>query len=158
MWKIQHFCRRKHCFVNIEFYVWQERDFESTCLTDDSWVNVVFRSRPSSLWQQKQETGFPFWILFQTRTSTINHSCNIMVMVGDKVSSLLHRNALLARRRPRIQGQVRMHVRSLAIQDQTAFSRAEGLSDMWTWRMWRRRTRSPRCLVWNDKPKRIKRL
>ena len=41
-----------------------------------------------------------------------------------------HRNALLAGRRPRIQDQVRMHVRSLAIQDQTACSRSEGLSDM----------------------------
>ena len=80
--KCNNSCRKKHCLIKIEFYVWQERDFESTCLTDDSWANVVFRPGPSSLWQQKQETGFPFWILFQTKTITKYHFCNMMVMVG----------------------------------------------------------------------------
>ena len=34
--------------MNVELYRWQERDFELTSLTDDSWANVVFRSRPSA--------------------------------------------------------------------------------------------------------------
>ena len=43
--------------VNIELYRLQERDFESTPLTDDSWANVVFRSRPSAL-ATKTRKGF----------------------------------------------------------------------------------------------------
>ena len=55
--------------VNIELYRWQERDFESTSLTDDSWANVVFRSRPSAP-ATKQERGFPLLISAQTVFST----------------------------------------------------------------------------------------
>ena len=44
--------------VNVQLYRWQERDFESTSLTDDSWANVVFRSRPSAL-ATKTRKGFP---------------------------------------------------------------------------------------------------
>ena len=41
----------------MSLYRWQERDFESTSLTDDSWANVVFRSRPSTL-ATKTRKGF----------------------------------------------------------------------------------------------------
>ena len=119
---------KKHCFIKIEFYVWQERDFESTCLTDDSWANVVFRPGPSSLWQQKQETGFPFWILFQIKTISKYHFAIWWSWLGSRLGPCLpHRKALI---RCRNQDQLCVHVMSLAIQDLTACSRAEGLSDI----------------------------
>ena len=53
----------------MSLYRWQERDFESTSLTDDSWANVVFRSRPSTLATKTRKRVFHF-IFFLKEKST----------------------------------------------------------------------------------------
>ena len=73
------------CCSKSKCYRWQERDFESTSLTDDSWANVVFRSRPSAL-ATKTRKGFPLSYLGSNKSIFLIRSLKRWQGGSDSVS------------------------------------------------------------------------